>query len=161
MRESLGTRISRKVGYAVFLAIPNALILARTPTMTASQRANDNPVDAVEFDSTEHRVLKLESEAAGLRAENAALREQLALRDHALDATSTYFVITQFMVPEPLIVYCNKVVADQHGFSCEELVGRPIAILRQWAGGNSNYLSDVDAAMRAGRTFHYEDEVTR
>jgi hypothetical protein len=37
------------------------------------------------------QVLTLESEAAALRADNATLREQLALRDHALNATSTFF----------------------------------------------------------------------
>ena len=117
--------------------------------------------DAVPFDSAEQRLLRLESEAADLRAENAMLREQLALRDHALDATSTFFVITQFMAPEPLIIYCNKAAAEHHGFRREELLGKPIRLLRQWASQNANYQSDVEAAMRAGRTFHYEDEVTR
>lgn len=74
-----------------------------------------------------------------LCADSASLREQLTLRDHALDATSTFFVITQFVSPEPLIVYCNKVAAEQHGFTPEELVGKPIGLLRQWVGGNAQY----------------------
>jgi len=129
--------------------------------MTAGRRADDTSADAIPFESAEQRLLRLESEAADLRAESAMLREQLALRDHALDATSTLFVITQFMVPEPLIVYCNKAAAEQHGFRREELLGKPVSILRQWVGHNANYLSDVEAAMRAGRTYHHEDEVTR
>jgi PAS domain S-box-containing protein len=129
--------------------------------MIAGRRPDDTTVEADESVSIARGVSMLEAEAAALRADNAALREQLALRDHALDATSTLFVITEYTVPEPLIVYCNKAVADQHGFSREELLGRPIGILRQWAGGNSSYVSDVAAAMRARRTFHYEDEVTR
>jgi PAS domain S-box-containing protein len=128
--------------------------------MTAGRRP-DNSVDAVESVSTTQQALKLEYEAAALRADNAALREQLALRDHALDATTTFFVITHFTAPEPLIVYCNKVVAEQHGFTREELIGQPVRILTQWVGRNSNYASDVAAAMRAGHTFHYEDEVAR
>jgi PAS domain S-box-containing protein len=94
------------------------------------------------------QVLTLESEAA-------------ALRDHALDATSTFFVITRFMAPEPLIVYCNKAVAEQHGFSREELVGQPIRVLTQWVSGNPTYASDVATALRHRRTFQYKDEVTR
>jgi PAS domain S-box-containing protein len=129
--------------------------------MTAGRRADDTSADAVPFDSAEQRLLRLESEAADLRAENAMLREQMALRDHALDATSTLFVIAQFMIPEPLIVYCNKAAAEQHGFRREELLGKPIRILRQRVGHNANYLSEVDTALRAGRTYHYEDEVTR
>ena len=96
-----------------------------------------------------------------LGAENAMLREQLALRDHALDATSTFFVITEYRVPEPLIVYCNQAIAAQHGFNREELIGQPVGVLRQWAGRDANYLSEVEAAMRAGRTYHREDQVTR
>jgi PAS domain S-box-containing protein len=129
--------------------------------MTAGGRPDDNPVEAVDTVSTARRILQLESEAAVLRADNATLREQLALRDHALDATSTLFVITQMSVPEPLVVYCNKAVADQHGFTREELISQPVRLLAQWVGSNSNYASEVAAAMRAGRTFHYEDEVTR
>jgi two-component system, NtrC family, sensor kinase len=96
-----------------------------------------------------------------LSAENAMLREQLALRDHALDATSMFFVISQMAEPEPLIVYCNKAIADQHGFTREELLGQPIGLLRQWSGGNPNYLTEVAAALRGGRTYHYDDQVTR
>jgi PAS domain S-box-containing protein len=129
--------------------------------MTAGRRPNRNLVHAVESVSLAHQQLQLESEAATLRADNATLREQLALRDHALDATSTLFLITQFTLPEPLIVYCNKAVADQHGFTREELIGQPVRILTQWVGSNSTYASDVAAAMRAGHTFHYEDEVAR
>jgi len=158
---TVGERECLHIGYAALLAIANAWILARTPTMTAGRRPDDNSLDAVESASTARRALKLESEAAVLRSDNATLREQLALRDHALDATSTFFVIAQFTAPEPLIVYCNKVVADQHGFAREELIGQPVRILAQWVGGNSNYASDVAAALRSGNTFHYEDEVTR
>jgi PAS domain S-box-containing protein len=52
-------------------------------------------------------------------------------------------------------------VADQHGFPCEELFGKPITWLAQWVGRNPNYLADVQAALQAGRTFQYEYEVTR
>jgi PAS domain S-box-containing protein len=122
--------------------------------MSAGQRADSIAAIAPGFDSTA-------PENATLRAENIALRGQLALRDHALDATSTFFVITEFKLPEPIIVYCNRAVADQHGFTQRELIGQPLRVLAQWIGGNPQYVADVAAAMRAGETFHYEDQVTR
>jgi PAS domain S-box-containing protein len=130
-------------------------IISRRPRRMASDLNAAAIVGAV----TPNR--RVESEVDALRADNLRLREQLALRDHALDATSTYFVITQFTDPKPLIVYCNKVVAEQHGFTREELIGQPTALLRQWVGGNTRYSADVKAAMLAGETFRYEDEVTR
>lgn len=129
--------------------------------MTAGHRANDQPLDTVELDSAARRLSQMEAEAAGLRADNALLREQLALRDHALDATPSFFVVTQRTGPEPIIVYCNKVVADQRGIPREELLGKSISTLTQWIGRDTTYLADLDAALRAGQAFHYENEVTR
>jgi len=128
--------------------------------MTAGQRANEHKNDAA-GDPQARRLLELESDAAALRADNAALRAQLALRDHALDATPTFFVITRQETPAPIIVYCNKIVAEQHGLVREELIGKPITLLTQWVGHNAKYQAEVRAGLRAGQTVHYEDEVTR
>ena len=128
--------------------------------MSAGQRADGQRIGGADCDATAGHS-ELEAEANHLRGENATLRAQLALRDHALDATPIFFVITKLETPAPIIVYCNKIVADQHGFPREELIGKPITLLAQWVGNNPNYLGDVQAALRAGRTFHYEDEVTR
>jgi PAS domain S-box-containing protein len=123
--------------------------------------SNTHPPGAAADDTAAERCARMESEAARLRAENAALRQQLTLRDQALDATPTFFVIAEQRDPEPIIVYCNKVVADEHGFRRDELIGRGISTLTQWVGRDSNYVSDVNAALRAGRTFHHESEVAR
>ncbi|HEV7610526.1 MAG TPA: ATP-binding protein [Steroidobacteraceae bacterium] len=96
-----------------------------------------------------------------LRAANAALKEQLALRDHALDATSSLFVITRQTGPEPIIVYCNKAIADQHGFAREELLGKSVALLTHLRQSNPENRPSIIAALRAGDTYNYEDEVTR
>jgi PAS domain S-box-containing protein len=122
---------------------------------------NTHPPDAAADEAAAEWWARLESEAASLRADNAALREQLTLRDQALDATPTFFVIAEQMAPEPIIVYCNQVVADEHGFRREELIGRGISALTQWVSRDVNYVSDVDAALRTGRTFHYESEAAR
>jgi PAS domain S-box-containing protein len=112
-------------------------------------------------DAPARHLAESESELIALRAENEILRAQLALRDHALDATASFFVITRLEDPAPVIVYCNKVVAEQHGYPREELIGKPITILTQWLGRNPGYFQGLDAALRAGRTFQFEDEVTR
>jgi PAS domain S-box-containing protein len=125
-------------------------------------KLNTHPPDAAADDSAAAEWWdRLESQAASLRADNAALREQLTLRDQALDATPTFFVIAKQAAPEPIIVYCNRVVADEHGFRPEELIGRGISTLTQWVSPDSSYLSDMNAVLRAGQTFHHESEVAR
>jgi PAS domain S-box-containing protein len=112
-------------------------------------------------DSGNLRFAELEARVARLCTENIALREALTLRDQALDGTPTFFVITKLVKPEPLIVYCNKVVADQHGFRREDLIGLPISVLAQWLNRAPSQLRDVEDSLRAGQVIHYEDEVTR
>ena len=112
-------------------------------------------------DAPARNLPESESKLIALRAENETLRAQLALRDHALDATSTFFAITSQENATPVIVYCNKVVAEQHGYPREELIGKPITFLPQWMGRNPGSFGEVQAALRAGQTFQYEDEVTR
>lgn len=121
-------------------------------TMTAGHRPEAQRIDATACDA---------DEAHALRAESAALRAQLTLRDLALDATPTFFVIAKRESPAPVIVYCNKSVAQQHGVPREELIGKPITLLTQWVGRNPNYLAEVQDRLRSGQTFHYEDEVIR
>jgi PAS domain S-box-containing protein len=108
------------------------------------------------------RLSRLERELEKLKAENRELREQLTLRDLALDATQSFFLITRLEgIDQHIIVYCNKVVADQHGISREALVGRCAGMLTKWHSRNGNYRSMMNAALRAGRTFNHEDHVTR
>jgi PAS domain S-box-containing protein len=129
--------------------------------MGASQLAEEQQIAEAGGDTAPPRLSEFETEANRLRGENVALRAQLALRDHALDATASLFVISKLESPAPIIVYCNKVVAEQHGFSREALIGQPVTLLTQWVGNNPNYLGEVLAALSEGRTFHYEYEVAR
>jgi two-component system, NtrC family, sensor kinase len=95
-----------------------------------------------------------------LRAENAALREQLALRNHALDATQSFFVIAELVDAEQYkIAYCNKKVADRYGVPREQLIGQDAGIFTRWK--SQDYRPRLNAALRAGQTFQYEDEVVR
>ena len=129
--------------------------------MNTGQQSDATPFEAATDDSAAQRLRRLQSEAAALQAENTALREQLALRDQALDATPTFFVITEQATPEPTIVYCNRVVEEEHGFRRGELIGKGISTLAPWAARNTVHGNEIDAALSAGRTFHHECEVTR
>jgi PAS domain S-box-containing protein len=129
--------------------------------MTAGQRADGHRIDAAHRDGQTRRPGEPESNVADLRADNEALRAQLALRDHALDGTPSFFVITRQEHPAPIIVYCNKIVADTHGYTREELIGKPITLLTHWVGRNPDYMQEVQAALHAGQTAQYEEEVTR
>jgi PAS domain S-box-containing protein len=129
--------------------------------MSAGQRADGQRIDAPPREGHARLLSELESAAAALRAENEALRAQLALRNHALDATPSHFVITRQERPVPIIVYCNKVVAETHGYAREDLIGKPISLLTKWVGSNPNNLAEVQAALDAGKTAQFEEEVTR
>ena len=148
-----------RVGNAARLAA--GAFHCKDTTMTAGQRADGQRIDALACDGQTRRVAELEAAAAALRADNEALRAQLALRDHALDATPSFFVITRQEHPAPIIVYCNKIVADTHGYSREELIGKPITMLTQWVGRRANFAADVQQGLLSGRTVHFDEEVTR
>jgi PAS domain S-box-containing protein len=129
--------------------------------MAFGQESSGHPKD-VSFESAAEARARLEAEISALRADNMELREQLALRDHALDATQSFFVITRLAGPERHIIeYCNKVVAEQHGFRRQDLVGKDARALTQWYLRNKDYRSDLSAALHSGQIFQYEDEVTR
>jgi PAS domain S-box-containing protein len=129
--------------------------------MTAGQRADEGQIAPVACGSVVREPAPFEAEALALRAEIAVLRERLALRDHALDSTATFFMIAEVVGQEPRILYCNNAIADQHGYLRQDLVGKPISTLMQWFGRNKQFTSDLLKALDAGQTFHYEDEVTR
>jgi PAS domain S-box-containing protein len=133
--------------------------------MSAGQRADgqriDQRLDAIPREGQTRRPAEQASGEVALRAENEALRAQLALRDHALDGTPSFFVITRQEQPVPIIVYCNKIVADTHGYAREELIGKPITLLTQLVGHDPTFMAEVQAALVAGRTVQFEDEVTR
>jgi PAS domain S-box-containing protein len=103
----------------------------------------------------------MEAAIASLQVENEALRGMLELRDRAMDATPSFFVIAKIVQPEPLVVYCNQAVADQHGLHRDELIGTPTRLLTPWADQNPDYLASVGATLRAGHVFKYEDKMTR
>jgi len=99
---------------------------------------------------------------AELRADNARLREQLALRDLALDGIQTTFVIADRTAPEPTILYCNKMVGQMLGTRPEELIGKSIRVIAQKnvLPLTPDFQGDY-AVLSAGQKISYEAEVKR
>lgn len=57
------------------------------------------------------------------------LEEQLRIRDIALDSTSTHFLIVASGPEGPEIVYANRAVCADYGYTPQELLGQPPALL--------------------------------
>ena len=98
---------------------------------------------------------------SSLHAENARLREQLALRDLALDGIQTTFVIADRTTPEPTILYCNQVAADMCGVPREAMIGRPLNVISQHNVSVRLDFQKDHATLSAGRKIAYESEVKR
>jgi len=69
-------------------------------------------------------VRRLESLLAVEREERARLQRELDLRNCALDAARTHFMIVDVCNPRWNIVYANRAIAQDHGYEASELMGR-------------------------------------
>jgi PAS domain S-box-containing protein len=123
--------------------------------------ATEMPLDPLRSDAMLHPLRLEPTHEAELLAENARLREQLALRDLALDGIQTTFVIADRTTPEPTILYCNKIVGQMLGVRAEELIGKSISVITQ---NNISMKPDFvgdNAILSAGQKISYEAEVRR
>jgi two-component system, NtrC family, sensor kinase len=84
-----------------------------------------------------------------LRAERNRLRRELALRNSALDATSSHFLIMDVRQRGSPIVYANRAVAIHHGYQPQELIGRSPEFLTP-KDLNPQAILEARAAVRAG-----------
>ena len=122
--------------------------------MSTNQRPTERLSDAAQLGSE----LEPAAELALLRADNARLRDELALRDLALDGIRTTFVIADRTTLEPTIVYCNKAAADMLGLSRDEFIGRGLgAIVANNVTRTTDFRRDC-ATLAAGQNIAYESE---
>jgi PAS domain S-box-containing protein len=124
--------------------------------------ATEMPLDPLRSDAMPHAPRLERTDEAELRAENARLREQLALRDLALDGIQTTFVVADRTTPEPTILYCNKIVGQMLGVRPDELIGKSIRVFFQ----NSVLPTRPDfqgdhAILSAGQKISYDSEVRK
>jgi PAS domain S-box-containing protein len=66
---------------------------------------------------------------ASERALRARVQSELDLRNCALDATTTHFMIIDVSRPHWAIVYANRAIASDHGYEPSEIMGRTPAWL--------------------------------
>jgi len=86
--------------------------------------------------SSEHPQEVHAAAAGALRTEELelserlrSLAEQVRLRDAALDATTTHFVISRWGPEDAEIVYVNRAASEDYGYSPEELLGKSPGLL--------------------------------
>jgi PAS domain S-box-containing protein len=124
--------------------------------------ATEMPLDPLRSDAMLHPPRLEPTNEAKLLEENARLREQLALRDLALDGIQTTFVVADRTTPEPTILYCNKIVGQVLGVRPGELIGKSISVFFQ-----NNVLPITPdfqgdhAILSAGQKISYDTEVRK
>lgn len=71
----------------------------------------------------------LQAELAAAKSVIGKLRGDLHLRNTALDAGSSHFMIVETLAPGQPIVYVNRALARDHGYEPEQLIGKPVQVL--------------------------------
>jgi PAS domain S-box-containing protein len=96
----------------------------------------------------QHEIEQLRHLLAAERAARAQLQSDLDLRNYALDAAATHFMIVDVSQPRWSVIYANRGVAHAHGYEATELLGRSPAKLTSMEEENSEALARIDAAVR-------------
>jgi two-component system NtrC family sensor kinase len=92
---------------------------------------------------------QLESMLAAEREERTRLQQQLDLRDCALNAAKTQFLIIEVCGPSWTIKYANRAFAEDHGYELAELLGQDPSMLSP-AETNTVASERIRNAMREG-----------
>src|SRR5687768_16713059 len=116
------------------------------------------------IESLAEAVAEIEQLRAQLAAELAAkarLQESLDLRNAALDAASTHFLIVEARGEDRRVVYANRAIAVDHGYaSASELIGQKVTSFLSWAQGTPE-MEEVVHHLEQGRAARMEMEVVR
>jgi PAS domain S-box-containing protein len=104
---------------------------------------------------------ELRAAFAELMQEKQRIQTALDLRNAALDAATTHFMIVEARPPDYPIVYANRMVAAQHGYAgADALIGQSVSVF------SGSYLSEetrqrYDESLARGETARAEMEITR
>jgi PAS domain S-box-containing protein len=120
--------------------------------------------DSSRIESLAEAVAEIEQLRAQLAAEltaKARLQESLDLRNAALDAASTHFLIAEAYGDNRRVVYANRAIAVDHGYaSASEVIGQKVTSFLWWAEGTPQ-MEEVAHQLEQGRTARTEMEVVR
>lgn len=107
------------------------------------------------------QIARLREQLANEIAAKARLQDSLDLRNAALDAASTHFLIAEAQGHDRRIVYANRAMAEQYGFkNAQELIDEGMnKFMSRFA--DHPELTAVRAALAEGRTARAEMEVAR
>jgi PAS domain S-box-containing protein len=109
-------------------------------------------------------LAEIEQLRARLAAElevKARLQESLDLRNAALDAASTHFLIAEAYGADRRVVYANRAIAVDHGYAgAHEVIGQKVTSFLWWAQGRPE-MEEVVEQLEQGRTARMEMEVVR
>jgi PAS domain S-box-containing protein len=117
------------------------------------------PPDGIE--AVRREASELREALAREIAERQRIQSELRLRNAALDAATTHFMIVEARAPDYPIVYVNQVLATDHGYDGpESLIGQHVSVF------SGTYLSEYDRqqyyqALANGETARVEMEITR
>jgi PAS domain S-box-containing protein len=104
----------------------------------------------------QHEIEQLRRLLATERDARARLQSDLDLRNYALDAATTHFMIVDVSQPRWSIVYANRGVALAHGYEATELLGQSLAKLTAMGEDNAEALERIGAAVREGVSIRIE-----
>ena len=126
--------------------------------------ATSNPSSVGRELSLPEALAEIEQLRAQLAAEleiKARLQENLDLRNAALDAASTHFLIAEAYGEDRRVVYANRAIALDHGYaSASEVIGQKVTSFLWWAHGTPE-MEEVVHQLEQGRTARMEMEVLR
>lgn len=79
--------------------------------------------------TTTHELHEVRAQLATATAAAETLRKALELRDAALDASSSHFMLVDLLADGRPIVYVNRALAHEHGYEPEQLIGQNVTVL--------------------------------
>jgi PAS domain S-box-containing protein len=114
-----------------------------------------------DVEALRRETMELREALAREKVERQRVQNELRLRNAALDAATTHFMIVAARPPNYPIVYVNRVLVTDHGYDGPEaLIGQDVSVF------SGTYLSEYDRqqyyhALAKGETARVEMEITR
>lgn len=98
---------------------------------------------------------------AEMTAEFERMRHELDLRNCALDAATTHFMVLDAADPAWPIVYVNRAICRDHGYEPAELLGNSVADKLIDTEANGAQLKEINVALSSGQKMRTELQARR